>query len=47
MDEIEPDVLFKASKRGSESFSPEKISDFKSKNAKVYSERLNKQKYSF
>jgi hypothetical protein len=44
MDEIEPEVLFKVSKRSSESFTREKILGLKGKNTKIYSERFDKQK---
>lgn len=42
MDEIESEVLFKVSKRGSESFSREKVPSLNNKNTQIYSERLNK-----
>jgi len=42
MDEIESQILFKASKRSRESFSREKVSSLNNKNTQIYSERLQK-----
>ena len=44
MDEIEPEAIFKVSKRGSESFAREKILGLNGKSTKMLSERLDKQK---
>jgi hypothetical protein len=42
MDEIEPELLFKVSKRGSESFTREKFSSLNNKNTQIHSERISK-----